>query len=106
MTERTWRDLGVLALAAVPLLLVAYTSSLSVAEVRHTPIEAARVFRAILFIGIASALVAAGLSIHRWFGARKNVLAIAAVLAALGFLIWAIPLAWGVLGAIFIHGDL
>jgi hypothetical protein len=106
MTQRTWRDLGILALAAVPLLLVAYMSSLSIAEIRHTPIEVARVFRTLLFLGIASAVVAAGLSFRRWLGARTNVLAIAAIVAAIAFLIWALPLAWGVLGAIFIHGDI
>jgi hypothetical protein len=106
MTQRTWRDLGLLALAAVPLLLVAYASSLSVSEVRHTPIEAARVFRALLFLGIASALFAGGFAIRRWLGARTNLLAIAAVVAAIAFLVWALPLAWGVLGAIVLHGDL
>ena len=105
MTRRMWRDLGALILAAVPLLLWAYTASLSMADVRHTPIEVARVYRVLLFIGITSAGVAAALSFRSWLAARTNVLAVATIIAAVAFLIWALPLAWGVLGAIIVHGD-
>lgn len=105
MNERTWRDLGILALAAVPSLLPAYLSLFSADEVRHTPIEVARVVRALLFLGIASALVGVQLAFHRWLSSRTNVLAIASAIAAIAFLIWALPLAWGVVGAIFVYGD-
>ena len=105
MTQRAWRDIGVLALAAIPLLLMAYTFSLDISDVRHTPVEVARVFRGLLFLGIASCLVAVVLSIRLWLASRRHLLVIVVVVLAVAFLVWALPLAWGVLGAIWIHGD-
>ena len=105
MNQWVWRDVGILALAAIPLLLVVYVSTGSISDVRHTPVEVARVFRIFLLLGIVSCLFAVILSIRRWLAARTNILAIVSAVVALAFLLWALPLAWGVIGAMWLHGD-
>src|SRR3954468_4958765 len=106
MNRQGCSDIGTVLLAALPLGLIAYTYSFSAAELRHTPIEVARVYRAILFAGIACSTSAAVLAVRRWLASRASVLAITAIVLAITYLVWALPLAWSVIGAMWIYRDI
>src|SRR3954452_8732144 len=106
MNRGACRDVGTVLLAALPLGLIAYTYSFSAAELHHTPIEVARVYRAALFGGIACSAAATVLAIRRWLVSRASVLAITAIALAITYLVWALPLAWGVIGAMWIYRDI
>jgi len=99
------RSLVSVILAALPFVLLFYVESRSIQEVRYTALGTANIVRAVLFGCIMSSIAAAILArrSYQQYGLTVTTILIAALASV--FLAWALPFAWGVIGAIFINGD-